>query len=109
MLKVSTEFRKGIFFVRLIGRIDNEGNLKNIYDLVEEIGIRYVVLNLNFLNDVSLENIKYIMNYANTILKKNKLLIICDQSSRRNRLFKNLIPKISREVEAFSLIRERTT
>ena len=104
MLKVSTEFRKGVFFVRLVGRIDNEGYLTKINNLVDTIGIRYIVLNLSNLNDVSLESVKHIINYNKQILEKKKLLLICDTNQVRDRLFKNIIPKINDEIEAFSLI-----
>ena len=104
MLHISTEYRKGVLFIRLIGRIDNNDYLKNVNDLINNFGIKYIVLNLDNLNYVSLENIDHIMKYNNKILKKKKHLLICDSNQRRNRLFKNIIPNISSELEAFSLI-----
>lgn len=104
MLQVSTEFRKGVLFVRLVGRIDNEGYLEKVNNLIENMGIRCIVLNLTALNDVSLESIVHIINYNKKILKKKKQLLICDSSNIRNRLFKNNIPNIRCEIEAFSLI-----
>ncbi len=104
MLKISTEFRKGVLFVRLKGRIDNEGYLERIQTLVDSIGIRYIVFNLNELNDVSLDSIKHIMNYNKILLEKKRKLVICDASNIRNRLFKNIIPNINNEIDAFSLI-----
>ena len=104
MLKFSTEYRKGILFIRLVGRIDNEGYLDQINHFLNEIGIQYVVFNLDKLNDVSLESVNHIIDYNKQLLKKKKLLIICDANQKRTRLFKNIIPKISSELEAFSLI-----
>ena len=104
MLKVSTEYRKGILFIRLVGMIDNEGYLDQINCFLNKIGIQYVVFNLDKLNDVSLESVNHIIDYNKQLLKKKKLLIICDANQKRNRLFKNIIPKISSELEAFSLI-----
>lgn len=104
VLKISTEFRKGVLFIRLVGRIDNEGYLEDINLLIEEIGIRYIVLNISSLNVVSLDSVNHIINYNKQILKKKKKLLICDASDIRNRLFKNIIPNISNELEAFSLI-----
>lgn len=104
MLHVSTEFRKGVLFVRLVGRIDNESYLENINHIIEKFGIRYIVLNLNDLNGVSLDSIDHIINYNNQILKKKKHLLICDCNNIRNRLFKDIIPNIRCEIEAFSLI-----
>ena len=104
-MQISTEYRKGVLFIRLIGRMDdNAGYLDNIDDLINNFGIKYIVLNLDNLSYVSLENIKHIMNYNNKILKKKKHLLICDSNQIRNRIFKNIIPKINNELEAFSLI-----
>lgn len=103
-MKIRTEFRKGVLFVRLVGRIDNEGYLEDINSLIEEIGIQYIVLNLSNLNNVSLESVEHIIQYYKNILKKKKTLLICDTNEFRNRLFKNIIPKIDNELEAFSLI-----
>lgn len=104
MLQVSTEFRKGVLFVRLVGRIDNEGYLESIDSIIEKFGIQYIVLNLNDLIDVSLDSIDHIINYHKKILKKKKNLLICDSNYVRNRLFKGIIPNIRCELEAFSLI-----
>lgn len=103
MLKVSTEFRKGVLFVRLVGRIDNEGYIDKIKNLVEELGIQYIVLNLSGLLDVSLDSVEHIIKYNKLLKEKKKTLLICDASKVRERLFKNIIPNISNEIEAFSL------
>ena len=103
-MQISTEYRKGIFFIRLRGRLDNEWFLKDINKIIEEIGIRYIVLNLNEVSNVSLTNIRHIIEYNKEILKKKKHLFICDTNSNRERLFKKIIPKIKYEMETFSLI-----
>ena len=46
MLRIDTEFRKGILFVRLNGKISNDNYLASINNLIENIGIRYIVLNI---------------------------------------------------------------
>lgn len=104
-MQFSTEYRKGVLFIRLIGRIDdNAGYLNNIEDLINNFGIKYIVLNLDNISYVSLESIEHIMKYNKEILKKKKHLLICDSNQRRNRIFKNIIPYIKNELEAFSLI-----
>lgn len=103
-MQISTEYRKGVLFIRLIGRIDENGDLSNINDIIDDFGIKYIVLNLSGLNDVSLESIEHIIKYNNKVLKKKKHLLICDSNQGRNRIFENIIPKINSELEAFSLI-----
>lgn len=102
MLRINTEQRKGILFIRLVGRIDNAGYLDEINKIVETVGIQQIVLNIEYLSNISMESIKQITNYHKQILKKKKTLLICDKT--RNRLFKNTIPNIKHEIEAFSLI-----
>lgn len=104
MLHISTEYRKGVLFIRLIGKVDNDDYLKNLNELINEFGIKYIVLNLDKLKDISLESIEHIIKYHKHILKKKKHLLICDSNQRVNRIFKNNIPNIKSELEAFSLI-----
>lgn len=103
-MSVSMEYRRGILFVRLRGRIGADDYLKNIDNLIEDFGIKCVVLNINDLNYVSLDCIDHIIKYNKKILKKKKCLFICDSSKRRNRLFEKDMFNISNELEAFSLI-----
>ena len=107
MLRVRTEYKKGVLFVRLKGRIDNEGYLKSINWIIEEIGIKFTVLNLTNLNDVSLKNINHIKKYIQKLKEKKRLLLICDESELRNPLFSNRMTKITNETEAFSLINRK--
>lgn len=102
-MQISTEYRKGILFIRLKGRIDNGSFIKSINNIINITDVSYIVLNLKDINDVSLDSIKTINNYNKKILKKKKHLFICDRKIR-NRLFRDTIPKIENELEAFSLI-----
>lgn len=104
MLKINTEFRKGILFVRLSGKIDSETYLENINELVEIMGIRYIVLNIENIKGINVNSINHIIDYNNQISKEKRCLLICDKNVRRNKIFKNMIPNITCEIEAFSLI-----
>lgn len=104
MLKISTEFRKGVLFVRLAGRIDNDSYLESINNLIEDIGIKYVVLNTNNLRAIDVDSINDIIEYNKKILKDQRRLLICDANNSRKRIFSNNIQKINCEIDAFSLI-----
>lgn len=104
MLRINTEFRKGVLFVRLIGKIENENYLESINNLVSDIGIRYVVLNIDKLEYVDVNSINHIIDYNKKMLKNKGCLLICDANKNRDRVFKNVIPNIKCEIEAFSLI-----
>ena len=44
MLRINIEFRKGVLFVRLDGKIEDESYLKKINNLIEKIGIIMSIL-----------------------------------------------------------------
>ena len=104
MQKISTEFRKGILFIRIKGRIDNDTLENNINNLVKYIGIKTLVLNTCNLKYFTYTDIKRIINYNNNILKKKTKLIICDNKIKKENFFFEEIPIINREIDAFSLI-----
>ncbi len=103
MLKIDTEFRKGIFFIRLNGRLENYENLDKVNSIIENIGIKYVVLNTSNLYILDVNTINYIINYNNKILQSERRLLICDNNIGRKKVFNN-IPNINYEIEAFTLI-----
>ena len=103
MLIIDTEFRKGIFFIRLNGRLDNYENLDKVSKLIDNIGIKYVVLNTSNLCMMDINTINYIINYNNKITKSKRNFLICDTNIKRRGIFHN-IPKINCELEAFALI-----
>ena len=104
MLRINVEFRKGVLFVRLDGKIENNDYLESINNLIEKIGINYIVLNIENIEYVDVNSLKQIIEYNKKILKKNKHLLICDKNKNRNKIFKNSIPNINCEIDAFSLI-----
>ena len=71
MLKINTEFRKGIMFIRLNGEVDKL-NIDNVF--VNDF--KYVVLNFDNLLSIDSEAIKDIIDYNNEITKNNGKLII---------------------------------
>ena len=72
MLKVMMEFRKGILFVRLYGKLDSttiDTFKKEVKEVIIDSGIKYVVLNTYNLESVSSDGVKEIKNLRK-ILKK---------------------------------------
>ncbi len=102
MLKINLEFRKGVLFVRLEGRINSEEYLNELNNIIEKIGIKYVVLNTDNIEYFDVNSINNLIKYNKQILKEKKKLLICDNKNR-NQIFSN-IPKIKCEIDAFSLI-----
>ena len=51
MLKINFEFRKGIFFIRLIGNLNNKNYITKdsfLKELIIENKFKYVVINTNY-------------------------------------------------------------
>ena len=65
MLKIIYEFRKGIFFIRLLGNL-NKDNYQEKEDLLEQIitynKFKYIVINTNYLEKTDLEGLNLIIN-----------------------------------------------
>lgn len=100
MLKINTEFRKGIMFIRIKGNL-NESNINNIN--CEDF--KYVVFNFDNLLSIDSYAIKYIINYNNRIVNDNGKLIICEKDNNlASNLFKNRIPIIDNEIKAFNIL-----
>ena len=104
MKNISTEFRKGILFIRLKRRTNNESFEDTINYLINYIGIKAIVLKTCNLEYFSLEDIEHIINCQKNILKKKAKLIICDNRITENIFFLKEIPRIKKETDAFSLI-----
>jgi len=100
LLKINTEFRKGIMFIRIKGNL-NKNNIENI-DCED---FKYIVFNFDNLLSIDSYAISYIINYSDKKNKDNGKLIICEtKNSLINDLFKNKIPIIDNEIEAFNIL-----
>lgn len=102
MLEINFEFRKGIFFIRLIGDLNNQNYKEEENELKQLIvanQFKYVVINTNHLNKVDLDGLNYLLEifYITKINKSN--LVICDKSNIFKRLLNNNIPSINEEIE----------
>lgn len=100
MLKINTEFRKGIMFVRVIGNLD-KSNISNInYE-----DFKYIVINFDNLLSIDSYAVSYIINYNKKMIKEKGKLVICDKKNNFiNRLFIDEIPIIDNEIKAFGLL-----
>ena len=102
MLKISFEFRKGIFFVRLIGdlRKDNIERIKTeLQTLITINGFKYIVINTNYLNTIDMAGLNYITEVCYIANNNESNLIICDKTNIFKTLLNNNFPSISDELE----------
>lgn len=102
MLNINYEFRKGIFFLRLIGDLNKNNYLKEENTINEIIRInkfKYIVLNTNYLEKVDINGLNYILKICNITKETNSSIVICDKSKIINKLFNYNIPNIESELE----------
>lgn len=100
MLKINTEFRKGIMFIRIKGNL----NKNNITTITCE-DFKYIVFNFDNLLSIDSYSINYIINYNNKIKNNKGKLIICESNNNIiNNLFKDIIPIIDNEIKAFNIL-----
>lgn len=105
MLKINYEFRKGIFFVRLIGDLDKNNYYKQenfLEELISYNGFKQVVINTDLLRNVDIYGINYLINFNKILRNKNTNLVLCDKTNIWRTLFGNQIQHINNELEVFN-------
>ena len=105
MLKINYEFRKGIFFVRLIGDLDKNNYYKQenfLEELISYNGFKQVVINTDLLRNVDIYGINYLINFNKILRSKITNLVLCDKTNIWRTLFGNQIQHINNELEVFN-------
>lgn len=113
-LKITSEFRKGILFIRLKGKFlakDTMKFKKQVIDKIEKNGIRSVVFNIDELTEIDLKGVHNLF-YVYEICNRNKgKVLICElyespvlKRMQKSRIFK-YIHLIKNELEAFEVIK----
>ena len=102
MLKINYEFRKGIFFIRLIGNLNNKNYKQEdikIKEIIIENKFKYVVINTNYLKKVDMDGLNYLLEIFDVTKDIESNLVICDKTSIFKRLLNDTIPSIKEEIE----------
>ena len=102
MLKISFEFRKGIFFLRLIGDLDRKSYLANeneINELLNNNKFKYVVINMNYIKKIDFDGLNYMTKIYYMTKENESNLVICDKFNIFSRLLNNNVPNIKNELE----------
>ena len=102
MLKINFEFRKGIFFIRLIGDLTKESYSKTesrLLALINENKFKYIVINTNYLDKVDFDGLNYITKIYYIAKENNSNLIICDKMQIFKILLNDNVPSIKDEIE----------
>lgn len=103
------EIRRGILFVRLIGNLNKETSkyFKNeVSNLIEEKGIKYIVINLRQLTNLDTIGADLILDEYRYIAKIDGKVVICgvDDNKKIEKDFFKGMHKSDNELQAFSII-----
>lgn len=102
MLNINFEFRKGIFFLRLIGELNKESyksKENEIKELITENKFKYIVINTNNLKKIDLDGINSILEICQMTKTLESNIVICDKFNILKRLLNNNFPNIKEEIE----------
>lgn len=107
MLKINFEYRKGIFFIRLCGNLNERNYCKKIdilNKLMNDIKFKYIVFNIDNLSSIDIYGINYIIGYDALVKENNGKMFLCEKSKNIvSNIFKNKIKSIENELEIFNL------
>ena len=102
MLKLSFEFRKGIFFIRLIGNLNKKSYKQieaDLNALINDNKFKYIVINTNYLKAIDLTGLNYLTKLYFMTIENHSNLVICDKFKVIKTLFNNNVPNIEDELE----------
>lgn len=79
MLNVDVEYKKGVLFLRLIGKLnsDTKQQLDEVLELVPTIGFKYVMINFEKLYSIDEDGINTIMNSCERLIHSEGKLLVC--------------------------------
>ena len=105
MLRVKLEFYKGILFVRFKGILD-KNNIKetDLNNILEELGFKMVVFNINDIKAIDSYGIKFLINYNTKLKKYNGKAIVCQNNKEFIDKFIPKIKFIKKEKEVFNTV-----
>lgn len=107
MLKINSECRRGIFFVRLEGELTKDNHLllrQEITNLVEEMGIRNIVFNLEELVKIDQQGLDELYRNVEISKEKNGTSFIYGISQKIRKKYKTNLYKINKDINTFNLI-----
>lgn len=109
-MEISQEYRKGIMFVRVVGRIDKNTSFELKYkidELKEEFN--NIVINLDYVTNIDLKGINTLYYIYELTYRKNNNILLCLNNGKikqilsKYRIF-NYIHQIDNELNAFDVI-----
>lgn len=102
MLELIFEFRKGIFFIRLVGDLNKESYQKvenELNQLIKNNKFKYVVINTNYLKTIDMTGINCITKICFLTIENKSNPVICDKYKIFKTLLNDNIPSITDELE----------
>lgn len=79
MLNIDVEYKKGVLFLRLIGKLceDTKKDLDKVLELVPVVGFKYVMINFEKLYSIDDIGINMIVDSSQKLVHSEGKLLIC--------------------------------
>lgn len=79
MLSVDVEYKKGVLFLRLIGKLssDTKQELDKVLELVPKVGFKYVMINFEKLYSIDDDGIKTIAKSCEKLINSDGKILVC--------------------------------
>jgi stage II sporulation protein AA (anti-sigma F factor antagonist) len=113
MLKVETEYRKGILFIRLEGILDKNTSFKlnkEVGSIIDKMGIRYIVFNVENITSIDINGVNALLNQYKLVTNNKGKILVCGlknnvipNNAYKSKLLK-YIDEINNELSAFEII-----
>ena len=111
MLKIDVEYKKGVLFLRLIGKLNKETKeeFTKILEMANNIGFKYIMFNFEKLYSIDEEGIRIISDISRNLINSNRKILACGYNNLiRFKLEKSKIKdyalETNNELGAFKLI-----
>lgn len=106
MLKVDIEYKKGILFVRLIGKFNKSTiNEVDIVDnIIKKAGIKYILFNFEKAIINNKKDVYNFINKYNSLIGKEGKLVICGYNPMKLKVNTEDIYLSNREIYAFNIV-----
>lgn len=112
MLTINLEFRKGILFIRLKGKLNKDTVYKlnkRVIKLVKENGIRNTVINTSNLKQIDMKGINSLYYLYETVKDNNGTSMLCGVSDKMQKIFKKAhmfkyMLNIETELDSFNIL-----
>ncbi|MDD4035864.1 MAG: STAS domain-containing protein [Bacilli bacterium] len=113
MLKIETEYRRGILFIRLEGILNKKTSVKlnnEIGSIIDKMGLKYIVFNIENIVSIDINGVNTLLNQYKLVSNNKGRILVCGfkdniviNNTYKSKLL-SYIDEINNELSAFEVI-----